>query len=415
MSKSVLFVDSKVKNYQTLLAGLSSDVEVHLLNAVEDGVLQMADILKGRTGLDAIQILSHGSSGALALGSGFLNTDNVAFYAEALGQIGSALSETGDILLYGCDVAQGATGLAFIDQLSALTGADVAASDDLTGAAALGGNWILEANTGMIEAHFGLSAVAIQDYQGLLATAPTITTNLSTTAFTEAQDTPSIAVVIDSGITIADVDSPTLATATVSITGGYLSNQDVLLFQNDQTGAMGNIVANYNSLTGSLALQSAGASATTAQWQVALQAVKYLNTSDAPNTTARAIGFTVNDGGLNSVVASKAVTIAATNDTPTFMLGDGKVATFGAQEEQGQGIAVQADGKILVAGYRHNGGNWDFALTRYNSDGSLDAMAKSLRKWVQVLIMVTASPCKQTVRFWWQVLATMLIGRKILP
>jgi hypothetical protein len=45
---SILFVDSKVKDYQTLLAGLGSDVEVHLLNATEDGVLQMVSFHEKR-------------------------------------------------------------------------------------------------------------------------------------------------------------------------------------------------------------------------------------------------------------------------------------------------------------------------------------------------------------------------------
>ena len=35
---------------------------------------------------------------------------------------------------------------------AALTGADVAASDDLTGSAARGGDWLLEQHTGQIEA-----------------------------------------------------------------------------------------------------------------------------------------------------------------------------------------------------------------------------------------------------------------------
>lgn len=166
MSKSVLFVDSKVKDYETLLASLGSDVEVYLLNADEDGVLQMADILKGRTGLDSIQIISHGSSGALALGSGFLNNDNVLFYANTLGQIGSTLSATGDILLYGCDVAAGDLGLSFINQLSAMTDADVAASDNLTG---YKGDWTLESVTGQIESPSVITATAQQQYQSTLA------------------------------------------------------------------------------------------------------------------------------------------------------------------------------------------------------------------------------------------------------
>jgi hypothetical protein len=40
MSKTVLFVDSNVTDYQTLLASLADDIEVHVLNAGEDGVLQ---------------------------------------------------------------------------------------------------------------------------------------------------------------------------------------------------------------------------------------------------------------------------------------------------------------------------------------------------------------------------------------
>jgi hypothetical protein len=165
MTTTILFVDSKVSDYEVLLASLADDVEVHVLNAGEDGVLQMADILKGRTGLDSIQILSHGSSGALALGSGVLNNDNLASYTDALKQMGSSLSETGDILLYGCNVAQGEAGLQFIDQLSKLTDADVAASTDLTGAASQGGDWNLEAATGVIESPV---INATESYQGLL-------------------------------------------------------------------------------------------------------------------------------------------------------------------------------------------------------------------------------------------------------
>ena len=43
-----------------------------------------------------------------------------------------------------------------------------------------------------------------------------------------------------------------------------------------------------------------------------------------------------------------------------------------ASNMTGRRVALQADGKILVAGYAHNGSNNDFALVRYNTDGSLD-------------------------------------------
>lgn len=82
------------------------------------------------------------------------------------------LSETGDILLYGCNVAQGEAGARFIEQLSAYTGAEVAASTDYTGALALGGDWVLEASTGAIEAE--ALSVGAEGFDGLLA-APLLT------------------------------------------------------------------------------------------------------------------------------------------------------------------------------------------------------------------------------------------------
>ncbi len=52
---------------------------------------------------------------------------------------------------------------------------------------------------------------------------------------------------------------------------------------------------------------------------------------------------------------------------------DGKVVTpIGSGNAVARTVAVQSDGKILVAGSSHNGANYDFALARYNSDGSLD-------------------------------------------
>jgi uncharacterized delta-60 repeat protein len=52
---------------------------------------------------------------------------------------------------------------------------------------------------------------------------------------------------------------------------------------------------------------------------------------------------------------------------------DGKVTTaIGSSTDDGQSVAIQSDGKILVAGYSYNGSNGDFALVRYNADGSLD-------------------------------------------
>ena len=44
----------------------------------------------------------------------------------------------------------------------------------------------------------------------------------------------------------------------------------------------------------------------------------------------------------------------------------------GGSDDGGYNVAVQPDGKVVVAGYSHNGSNYDLAVWRYNDDGSLD-------------------------------------------
>jgi uncharacterized delta-60 repeat protein len=65
-----------------------------------------------------------------------------------------------------------------------------------------------------------------------------------------------------------------------------------------------------------------------------------------------------------------------TNGTlDTSFSGDGKQTTsFGGQSDIATGVAIQEDGRIVVAGHSFTGGPAlrDFALARYNPDGSLD-------------------------------------------
>ncbi|WP_156967597.1 putative Ig domain-containing protein [Comamonas granuli] len=146
--------------------------------------------------------------------------------------------------------------------------------------------------------------------------APVATPSGGSTAFTEGANVASTPVVIDSGLTVADADSATLASATVAITGNFRSGEDVLAFSNDGA-TMGNISAHYDSGTGVLALISAGASATLAQWQAALRAVTYTNNSETPDTANRTISFVVHDGTNSSSAAHKAIAVTAVNDAPT--------------------------------------------------------------------------------------------------
>ncbi|RCJ28200.1 hypothetical protein A6S26_11720 [Nostoc sp. ATCC 43529] len=133
--------------------------------------------------------------------------------------------------------------------------------------------------------------------------APVTTVTNSALAYTENATT-----VIDSGITISDVDSDNLSSATVSISSGFVSGQDILAFTN-QNG----ITGSYNSSTGILTLTG---SATIANYQTALRSITYTNSSDNPTTTPRTVSFVVNDGTVNSSAVTRNINITAVNDNP---------------------------------------------------------------------------------------------------
>ncbi|MYN27082.1 Ig-like domain-containing protein [Duganella levis] len=182
---SVLFIDASVVNADALAAGVADDVLVVKLASWRDGVEQIATVLRNYEGLDSIQIVSHGAAGQLQLGNTILDSAHLEDYQVAVREWGAALSDDGDLLLFGCDVAAGVTGQSFVEALAFVSGADVAASTDITG---VHGNWDLEYHSGAIEAASALTAAAEQAYAGDLALVNngsngtiTFTTNLNVT------------------------------------------------------------------------------------------------------------------------------------------------------------------------------------------------------------------------------------------
>ena len=95
--------------------------------------------------------MSHGAPGQVNLGTAKLTLSTLDDYAADLAAWGQSLTPDGDILLYGCSIAQGDAGLGLIGHIARLTGADVAASDNLTGVSDRGGDWVLERAVGSLE------------------------------------------------------------------------------------------------------------------------------------------------------------------------------------------------------------------------------------------------------------------------
>ena len=57
---------------------------------------------------------------------------------------------------------------------------------------------------------------------------------------------------------------------------------------------------------------------------------------------------------------------------PSFGKGGISITSINEGDDNASGLAIQPDGKIVVAGSTNNGSNFDFALIRYNPDGTLD-------------------------------------------
>ncbi|WP_083471388.1 Ig-like domain-containing protein [Pseudomonas nunensis] len=165
--QSVVFVDSRIKDTDSLLNGVAPGTEVVTLDASKDGLQQIAAYLDTHQGVSSVQIIAHGYSGDLWLGNSYLSADNVAARSDVLAQIGKDMNVGGDILIYACNTGEGERGVSFVDSLAQLTGRDIAASTNRTG---VGGDWNLEITTGSIESRSVLSDASMAGYQYSLAT-----------------------------------------------------------------------------------------------------------------------------------------------------------------------------------------------------------------------------------------------------
>lgn len=110
MAKAFIFVDSRVLDWQSLLAGAELDTEVVILNAESDGVEQIHLALQGVTDLASIHIISHGSSGTLYLGATVLTEENLDGYPFDLARL-SVVTPEYLVAQSGPGVPQGLFGL----------------------------------------------------------------------------------------------------------------------------------------------------------------------------------------------------------------------------------------------------------------------------------------------------------------
>ena len=168
-SNEFVFIDSSVENVDALIAGINPSAQIVMLDGDRNGVEQIVDALQGASGVTAIHILSHGDNGELSLGNAIIDVEGLRQdYADDFAAIGSSLSDQADILIYGCYFSAGETGSEAVELLGQMTGADIAASNNLTGSASQGGDWQLETHHGVIETQ----TISVSGWSGVLDLPP---------------------------------------------------------------------------------------------------------------------------------------------------------------------------------------------------------------------------------------------------
>ncbi|NEO55452.1 MAG: DUF4347 domain-containing protein [Okeania sp. SIO3B5] len=173
----VLFIDSKVENYDHLISQVNPQTKVVILQPNQNGIDKISKSLGKYHQVETIHIISHGAKGTLYLGNSILNLNNIHQYTENIQKWGKCLSAGAEILIYGCQVARGKEGKEFVRQLHQITGANIAASETLTGNANKGGNWNLEIIFGQLKSALAFTPEVRASYAGVLANIVVDTTN----------------------------------------------------------------------------------------------------------------------------------------------------------------------------------------------------------------------------------------------
>ncbi|MGB7301038.1 MAG: DUF4347 domain-containing protein, partial [Burkholderiaceae bacterium] len=167
----LVVLDASLGQLDTLVADLQDQqntgapVDWLVIGRDEDGISVVRSHLEqAATPYGAIHLITHGSDGRFELGNETVDTSTLKGRAGDFAAWSTGLSDDADLQIYGCDLAASDAGQGLVNAISILTGADVSASDDVTGHVSLGGDWILEYHVGHIEATVPFSAPATDQW-----------------------------------------------------------------------------------------------------------------------------------------------------------------------------------------------------------------------------------------------------------
>ncbi len=166
-SRNLVVIDSGLDDTGTLLSGLARGVHARSIGATQSGLAALARLAAEAAPLDTLHIVSHGTAGAIRLGSDTLTAETLARHTGALASLRASLSANAVIVLYGCSAGAGPEGAALVAALEAALGVRVSATSTPTGAADKGGDW--QFDIGAPVRALAFTEAARHAYTGLMA------------------------------------------------------------------------------------------------------------------------------------------------------------------------------------------------------------------------------------------------------
>ena len=263
------------------------------------------------------------ASATVSIGPGFVSTEDVLGFSNTANITGSFNSATGVLTLTGVDsVANYQAALRSVTY------------NDPNISATVGTRTVtFQVNDALVNNNFSNTQarnISVTQH------APPVLAGIEagTIAYTAGEG----AVAITNSLTVSDSDSTTIASATVAISTGLVSAEDVLSFTN-QNG----ITGSYNSGTGVLTLTGV---TTVANYQTALRSVTYTDSNLLPVASTRTVTFQVNDGYVvNNLSNTQSRNISVT-DHVAPVLANIEPGTIAYTAGQG---TVQITGALTVA------------------------------------------------------------------
>ncbi len=384
--KELVIINSNIADRDVVLSQLGGR-DVLEIDPSQDALSQIQDYLDANpdTRYDAIHILTHGNDQGFYLGSTQV-TD-----AGQMTVFTGHMAENADFMLYGCNLAATERGQALIHEIADVTGCDVAASTDMTGAAAVGGDWVLEYNVGVVETasislnadwNYRLAAITV-DGKG---ESDTTAVNLAE-ALTKAGPDGSITINAytpgtEINTTVTIIANAETGNITISTTGVVLNGTG---YTNVTINGNGGIENSNLTVTGTFTSSGSisGSTVNAAEKSIVINggtvSNSSLNASGAGRIDVSGGGFTdttvINSGtddiniGSNSKFTDSSVTHSGTGninisggtftESPVAHSGAGSTTITGGEftgsEKTGTGISISGSGALKISGGTFSG------------------------------------------------------------